>query len=86
MGWVTKGLCMILAVCVLNLAVTRCAVAGGSAFSEEERQDLQGREAAVPASVSSFEGGSVVGVILLLAVLGAVVYLLVEHERAGATR
>ncbi|MBI4230144.1 MAG: hypothetical protein HY608_04840 [Planctomycetes bacterium] len=86
MGCATKVLCMILVVGVLNLAMPAGTFADSAAFSGEERQDLQGREAAVPASVSSFEGGSVVGVILFVAIIAAVVYLLVEHEKAGTAR
>jgi hypothetical protein len=61
-----KTLCLVLVCAILNLGLPHVASASGAAFSEEERQNLQAREAAVPAQVRSFEGGAVpIGALLI---------------------
>ncbi len=61
-----KAICLVLVCAIVNLGLPHAASASGAAFSEEERQDLQARETAVPAQVRSFEGGAVpIGALLI---------------------
>jgi hypothetical protein len=82
--WMSRTVCLVLVVALLNLSVVSAGVAAGVPLSPEEASDLSARQATSP-ELAEFRGGDAGAVILVLAVVGIIVYLVYQHASTHAS-